>query len=90
MAYKKPKINQKVYIIYQDEIYYEKVEYIGAEKFFYKRDLGRYYEDYNKTWTTSFKQAKAILSRNYNIKKLKLELLTSYDGGYEWWRIANE
>lgn len=87
MAYKKPKLNQKVYIIFADEIYYEKVEYIGEEDFLYDDVYHRFYEDYNETWATSFEQAKAILRRKYNIKKLKLEHHTSCG---EWWRIANE
>lgn len=90
MAYKKPKLNQKVYIIYEDEIYYEKVKYIGEEDFLYDRDLSRFYKDYNETWTTSFEKAKAILRRNYNIEKLKLEQRTSYGDEYQWWSIANE
>lgn len=88
MAYKKPKLNQKVYIIYNDEIYYEKVEYLGEEDFLYDRNYPRFYEDYNETWATSFEQAKAILRRNYDIKKLKLEHHTSF--GSEWWSMANE
>lgn len=89
MAYKKPKLNQKVYIIYSDEIYYEKVEYIGEDNFLYDTDCNaRYFNDYNETWTTSFEKAKAILRRNYNIKKLKLEHHTSWGG--EWRRIKDD
>lgn len=86
MAYKKPKLGQVVYIIYDDEIYEEKVEYIGEDTFLYSRYSNEYwYENYNMTWTINFEKAKSILRQNNKVKKLKLEEIENHYG--KWWRI---
>ena len=66
----KPKINQKVYIIYQNQIYEETVGYLGEHSFiinFYDSDWNSEYEydDYNKVWFRSLEKAKKELLKKY-------------------------
>ena len=85
MAYKKPKLNQTVYVVYGSQICEEKANYIGEESFivtiskFINRD---YYEwqfnDYGITRATSFNKAKTILRKKLGVKKLDLELIEIY------------
>lgn len=89
MAYKKPKLGQVVYIIYDDEIYKEKVEYIGEDTFLYSIHSEEYwFENYNMTWTTTFEKAKSILKQNYKVKKIQLEEIQNHYG--KWWRVQWE
>lgn len=79
MAYKKPKINQQVYCIYNDSIMLKLAERIGEDSFlteytsWYFDDSKRwYYDDYNITWTLTFNKAKALLKKKLGVKKLNL------------------
>lgn len=62
-------LGKTVYVVYGDEMYKERVGYIGSTSFIVEEfDDGRifdslewFYADYNKRWFTSFAKAKKAL-----------------------------
>ena len=80
----KPKINDYIWTIYEDEILLEKVWFLGEKSFLIDYNLinPEYdYDSYNKTWWKSFEKAKTEMRKRYgrNIKFKKIS-----DG---WWKI---
>ena len=66
----KPKINQKVYVIYQNQIYQETVGYLGEESFIINSyeclvSVEFEYKDYNIVWFRSLEKAKKELLKKY-------------------------
>lgn len=97
MAYKKPKLNQTVYIVYCNEIYEDEVRYIGEESFiltiskFINRDYYEWqFDDYGITRATTFNKAKEILRKKLGVKRLHLELTNFYKDGDRVWRLKRE
>ena len=85
----KPKLNSKVYIIGDEEIYIELVGYLGSESFVIdqyeiKIKTEFYYDDYEKTWVNTLKEAKAILQKKIgpDAKIVKLD--------DDWWGLKEE
>lgn len=73
----KPKIGQKVYLLYGTGILVEKVGYLGKDSFVIEsfqydcteRDSWEWdYDDYNVQWFTNLKEARAKLIENYRDK----------------------
>ena len=78
MEFKKPKLDQKVYVLYTCSITQTKVEYLGKDKFLVedyasKIDEAQAYEykNYNFTWFTSLKKAKEQLLLDHPDSKIK-------------------
>lgn len=91
MAYKKPKLNQKVYCVYRDIIILEEAMWLGEYSFiteyssdYFDDSKEWFYEDYDKKRTTTFEKAKKILRKKFGIKKLKLKENKDY------WEIDDE
>ena len=85
----KPKLNSKVWIISDDDIYEEKVAYLGRESFlieYYAIKIKKEfrYESYGFTWVKTLKEAKAILQKKLgpDAKIVKVE--------DDWWRVKEE
>lgn len=97
MAYKKVKLNQVVYVVYCNEIYEDKVRYIGEESFILtiSEHINRdYYEwwfdEYDITRSTTFNKAKEILRNKLGVKRLRLELTNFYKDGDRVWRLKRK
>lgn len=91
MAYKKPKLNQKVYCVYRDIIILEEARWLGEDSFITEYSSWYYddskcwnYDDYEITWTTTLEKAKKILRNKLGIKRLKLKEYEDY------WEIDDE
>lgn len=64
----KPKLNSKVYIVDEEDIYMELVGWLGSTSFVIdqyeiKNESLYFYDDYGKTWVKTLKEAKAILQK---------------------------
>lgn len=93
MAYKKPKLNQKVYCVYKDIIILEEARWLGEYSFlteysadYFDDSKEWFYEDYEITWTTTLEKAKTILRKKLGIKRLKLK----EDYRHDYWEIDDE
>lgn len=93
MAYKKPRLNRTVYIVYDRMILKEKARYIGEHSFVVAMNdeasfesLEWFYDEFNVNWAISLAKAKSLCRKLYNIKKLKLKHYTGY---CEWWEVIN-
>lgn len=71
----KPKISEKIWTIYDNQITLEEVEYLGAESFLIEGYEDKYdpcycYSDYNKTWFRDLEKAKKEMRKRFgrNIK----------------------
>ena len=92
MSYKKPRLNQTVYVVFEEGIYEEKARYIGENSFLveissmYVDDFKEWwYGDYGVTWAFTLNKAKTILRKILGVKKLDLEC--KYEN---WWRLKEE
>lgn len=92
----KPKLNRTIYSICTEsyEVYQDTVGYLGENSFivkkyeFYDYNYEFKYEDFNKTWFTSFSKAKSTLRKLFNEeyeldKKFKLVEVRQND----YWRV---
>ena len=85
----KPKINDKVWTIYDYQILLERVEYIGEDSFLIedydsKLDPCYCYTDYNKTWFKDLEKAKKEMRKRFG-KDTKIE---KYDD--ECWEVVDD
>lgn len=97
MAYKKPKIGQIVYVVYCNQIYEDKVRYIGEETFllthseYINRDYYEWwFDEYDITRSTTFNKAKEILRKKLGVKRLCLELTSFYKDSDRVWRLKRK
>ena len=94
----KPKIGQKIYIIYRNsEIYLEEVFMLGDNAFIHQNCLSnKYVDEYRKAilyceygirWFTTLAKAKEFLLNLHPLDKSKyvVKKYDSYDGGF--WRL---
>lgn len=73
----KPKIGEKVWVIYDYQIIGEIVEYLGVDSFLIegftdKLDPIYDFSDYNKTWFRDLEKAKKALRKTYG-RNVKIE-----------------
>ena len=83
----KPKIGEKVYRIWQYQIYLETVGYLGSESFIiedysYKDDVEYEYSDYGKVWFRDLEKAKKVLRKKFP-KKAKVIIEQANDEVWE-------
>ena len=86
----KPKINEKVWCIYECQIIAEYVEYLGTEDFLIEGYQDKYdpcfsYSDYNKTWFRDLERAKKEMRKRFG-RNTKFE---QWCGG-DIWEVVEE
>lgn len=86
----KPNIGKKVYVIYEDSISLEYVGYIGKESFIidefsdkFEDAIEYFYEDYGRTWFTSFAAAKKQILEDFKGWYVRLKLVKKSERYWE-------
>lgn len=80
----KPKIGEKVWTIYDNQILGEIVEFLGEQSFLIEGWLDKYdpeyeYSSYNKTWFRSLEKAKKELYKKYKQSGQKIVIEQYYN-----------